>query len=60
MKLIDWLKHQGMSQSELARQLGLNKAAVSLWLSGKQHPTYKNYLKIKELTKGRVSYEEVY
>lgn len=59
MKLRDWLKHQGMNQTEFARKTGVSKASVSYWLSGKTHPTYNTYLKIKEITNGRVTQEEV-
>ena len=60
MKLRDWLKERGMLPSEFARRVGVSRCTVHLWLSGKAHPTYKNYIKIKEITDGRVKYEEVY
>lgn len=59
MKLKDWLKERGMSQAEFARRVGVNRTSLFFWLSGGSHPTYKNYLKIKEITDGKVKYEEI-
>lgn len=59
MKLKDWLKHQGMSQAEFARRIDVHKSTITHWFQGKNHPTYNTYLKIKEITNGRVTQEEV-
>lgn len=37
-KLIDYLKHSGMTQSELARHLGVSPATISHYVIGDKMP----------------------
>ena len=59
MQLKEWLKRQRISQLVFAELIGVDRATVSLWLTNKRHPTHANYLKIKEVTNGKVKYDEI-
>lgn len=60
MKLKEWLKERGMTAAEFARRVGVNRCTVYLWLHRRKRPTYTNYLKIKEITDGKVKYDKIF
>lgn len=53
-KLRSWLVGSLMNQSDLARELGCGKSAVSLWLSGRQRPSRGLRRQLEVLTDGAV------
>lgn len=53
-KLLAWLKAQSMSQAELARKLGVARAAITLWVKGRAIPVHDLVLSIARLTEGAV------
>ncbi len=59
MKLIDWLKKHEMTQSDFARAIRVNKSSVNHWLKGRTGPNRKTQERIKEVTNGAVTQEEV-
>jgi hypothetical protein len=54
VKLNDWLKASGVSQSELARRIGVTRAAVNNWCLGKVLPNLFYALAIDAVTGGAV------
>jgi len=54
LALRDWLDSAGMSQSDLARELGVTRQAVSAWLRGKSKPSLRKLLKLEDLTGGQL------
>lgn len=60
MKLGEWLKDRGMSAAEFGRRAGVDRCTVHLWIHKKATPRYKNYLKIKEVTNGKVKFEDFF
>ena len=42
----DLMKLKNMSQTELAKQLGVVQSAVSLWINEKREPDYKTLFKL--------------
>jgi transcriptional regulator with XRE-family HTH domain len=57
-RLSDWCDRKGLSQADLARALGVSRAAVCEWLSGKKMPELANALAIEKLTKRAVRASE--
>jgi len=60
MTLKEWIKKNHLPVSEVANLLGVTRSTIYFWLHKKQAPSYRNYLKVKLLTKGEVSYEEIF
>jgi len=56
-KLEAWLKKEKISQSELARQLGVDTTIVCKWLMGLRRPNVDNALAIERLTRSEVPVE---
>jgi len=52
--LREWLRDTGMSQSDLARELGVTRQAVSAWLRGKSKPGLGKLLALDDLSGGRL------
>ena len=48
--LKQWLELTERNQSWLADELGVSRAAVSLWLSGQSEPSVDNYRALHALT----------
>ena len=53
----DWLKNKlvnvGMTQTDLANKLKVNRSMVSNWICGRHHPDLKNQLLILVATKAK-------
>lgn len=49
-RLRDWLAEQSVSQSELARRLGVSQPAVSLLVRGLRRPSLQLAAKLETLT----------
>jgi len=58
MDLKKWFEQSGTTHTFFARKIGVNRMTVQKWLNKSSLPTFKNYLKIKEMTQGQVPYEE--
>ena len=43
------MAEKGWNQSDLARQLGVGKYLVSVWLSGKNRPSPKNWARLQQV-----------
>jgi len=48
-KVTQLLQDRDMSQADLGRRLGLTRASVSNWFTGKRTPTYGNLVRIAEV-----------
>lgn len=59
MKIDEFLKYRRMSQAEFAEQLGIARQTVWNYISGKRCPAPHIALKIKEISKGKISLEEI-
>jgi len=59
MYLQDWLLKHRMSYNEFAAALNINRLTLYWWIRKKKRPNAKNMDKIKEITKGKVTYEEI-
>jgi transcriptional regulator with XRE-family HTH domain len=55
MKLQEYMDKEGISQSELARRLGVTVGAVCRWLSGNRFPNRPHLQRILDETKGKVT-----
>lgn len=60
MKLKDWLTKEERSQTWLARKLLKSEATVYFWVTGKSTPTGKTAAEIVSLTKGEVTFADLY
>ena len=49
-----WLKDSGRSISSLARDLGVDRKAVTRWATGQHHPGADSSARLELLTGGRV------
>ena len=59
MKLFEWLAKEGQTDMWLAEQLGISRAAVSGYRTGKTEPALGYAQKIVHLTKGAVGYDDL-
>ena len=55
VKLSDWIREQGMTHAEFARQLRVTRAAVNAWCRGVYFPSAWSLSRIEELTDGEVT-----
>ena len=55
MNLAPILRKIGMTQKELAQELGVREEAVSRWVNGHHHPGGRNLLTILAVLQGRDS-----
>lgn len=55
MKLKTYMTENNLSQSDLARQLNMTQAAVSMWVSGERRPDWDSLAKLAHLTGGAVT-----
>jgi len=54
-KLKDALRKAGINQSELARRIGVERAAVSKWVNGHATPTYGHLRKVAQVLNMSIS-----
>lgn len=59
MQLLQFLKSEGISQSEFARRLGVTQGLVWQWLDGRQRVTAENCVLIEAATAGAVTRAEL-
>ena len=59
MNLQEWFEKSGMKYTVFAKRINMNRTTVYFWLKGECVPSYRNYQKIKEVTNGDVTYEEI-
>jgi len=59
MKLIDFLSEQGISQADFAGSIGVSPATVSRYITGDRAPSSIRVRKIKEVTNGRVTADDL-
>jgi len=59
MFLEDWLKIKKIGKGKFAKMLGIERTTLFYWLKGKKKPNSINMSKIKRLTNGKVTYEEI-
>ena len=53
--LTTWMQNRGVSQSDLAKQLGISQPTLSRYLKGQTTPNVKTANKIAVLTKGAIA-----
>jgi transcriptional regulator with XRE-family HTH domain len=58
MRLIDYLKREGISQAKFARKIKLSPAGVCRIIAGNRFPKPSTLAKIDFWTKGEVTYED--
>lgn len=54
MKLIQWLKNNGITQTEFAKKVGVDVSYITHLTKGRRVPSLTTALKIQELTEGAV------
>lgn len=54
---VKWIDEVG--KSNLASKLGIDPSAVTHWVKGRNRPSVQQMKKIKELSKGRIGFEEM-
>lgn len=54
-----WLIRHGHSQTWLAKQVGVKRAAVSKWVNGRANPSPETAFQIAELSDGELSVEQL-
>lgn len=59
MKLIDWMQRKGLQRNEVADLIGSRSWTVQNWISERTSPSLLFAIRIKNITKGRVSFEEM-
>ena len=57
-KLKAWREKYGISQEELARQLGITQQAVANWELGIRHPKKRFWKKLISLTNGEITLDD--
>lgn len=60
MYLEDWIKKKGMTYKEFNELMNIERTTLYYWLKGKIKPSSTNMEKIKLLTKGKVTYDEIF
>ncbi len=59
MRLNDYLQQKGLTQEQFALLVGVKQNAVSQWISGERYPRPLHLKKIKKVTKGVVSGDDM-
>jgi transcriptional regulator with XRE-family HTH domain len=55
MKLSDYLKKEGLSDAEFARQLGVGRSSIGRYAAGKRKPRWEVLARIAKVTRGKVT-----
>jgi len=58
VKIGEWLKKNGKTQTWLAKRMKSDQGHVSEWVNGKVTPTLATITKFHQITKGEVSYPD--
>lgn len=48
-----WCKANGMSQTELAKELGVSTSLITEWFKGRRFPVGEEVLHLQELMRGK-------
>lgn len=59
MYLEDWIKKKHMSYIRFSTLMNIDRTTLFKWITGKIKPNSINIKKIKLLTKGKVTYDEI-
>jgi predicted transcriptional regulator len=59
MKLADFLSQRAMSQTEFANSVGVTTASISRYISGDRLPSAAVMRKIREVTEGKVTPDDL-
>lgn len=59
MNLVDYMKHRGLSQAEVADLVGVSQGMVSHWLNGRKAITPERAKQIEHATAGAVRRHEL-
>lgn len=59
MNLLDYIKHRGLSQAELADLVGVSQGMVSHWLTGRKAISAERAKQIEHATAGFVRRHEL-
>jgi len=59
MRLSEWMEKEGLSGVETAQAVGVSAAALSGYVTGQTMPRLTVAIKIVELTKGEVSFQDL-
>jgi len=61
MKLADWMKANGLTDTKLARKMGIRHVStVHRWRTGVRKPDWPCLQRIMEITKGKVKPEDFF
>ncbi len=60
MDLESWMRKNGLTQAEMARKLDVFPNQVNNVLRGRHKPTIKFATKIKDLTNGEVTFDDIF
>jgi transcriptional regulator with XRE-family HTH domain len=58
MDMKTWLKHDERTRQEIADQLGVHYITLSRWLIGQGVPSKRYIVKIRKLTKNKVTLKD--
>ncbi len=60
MKLAEYMDKKGITETEMARLLGVSQPTVSRYLNGERMPKPRTMAKIVAVTRGRVRPDDFY
>lgn len=58
MKLVSYLARERITQTDLARELGVPPSTVHGWVSGRRRPSYQMAEALRRATRGEVRMED--
>ena len=59
MTISEYLVKSRKTQKEFSAAVGVSGSAVSLWISGRRRPSIAHIKKIRNVTRGKVSYQDL-
>ena len=59
MTLAEFLTERGLSQAAFGAEIGVSGASISRWIGGQRAPSASQVRKIKKLTNGRVTADDL-